>query len=122
MALEAGATVLAPRLTAVCLRACAIHTRRDTLAPASLSQDRGDRRRRVQRGLARQPANPRGTRRQQREANRQDPGGLCLDDPTMPPTHHASAPAIRRRTVVRKVTHEWRSDGGRDWLAAVRRG
>jgi transposase len=36
-ALEAGDVVCAPRMKAVCLRACAIHTRRETLAAATLS-------------------------------------------------------------------------------------
>jgi hypothetical protein len=45
---------------------------------------------------------------------------LLLDDAAMPPTHHASAPAIRLSTVLRQVTNGFRSEWGRDLLAAVR--
>jgi transposase len=45
---------------------------------------------------------------------------LFLEDASLPPTHNASAQAMRMRTVCRKVTHGVRSDWGRDLLAAVR--
>jgi transposase len=48
-ALEAGDTVLAPRMKAVLLRAFAIHQRRDILAASTLYQYRCDRQRRVDR-------------------------------------------------------------------------
>jgi transposase len=120
VALEAGDTGFAPRMKAVFLRALAIPKRRDTLAPSSLYQYRCDLRRRVQRGLALQPANPHGKRLQKRSANSQDHLFLCLDDPTLPPTHNASEQAIRMSTVFRKVTNGFRSDWGRDLCAAVR--
>jgi transposase len=112
--------VFAPRMKAVFLRAFAIHTRRDTLAPSSLDQYRGDLRRRVQRGLTRQPAHPHGKRRQKRDATVQDHWFLLLDDPTIPPTNNASEQALRRSTVFRKVTNGCRSDWGRDVWAEVR--
>jgi transposase len=119
-ALEAGDVVCAPRMKAVCLRACAIHTRRETLAAATLSQYRCDFRRRVDRGLASQPPNPHGRRLQKRDAKIQDHVFLLLEDATIPPTHHASEQAIRMRTVFRNVTNGCRSDWGRDLFAAVR--
>ena len=45
---------------------------------------------------------------------------MFLDAATMPPTHNASEPAIRRSTVLRKVTHGVRSEWGRDRFGAVR--
>lgn len=48
-ALEAGETVFAPRMQAVWRRAVAIHKRRDPLAASTLSQDRCDLSRRVDR-------------------------------------------------------------------------
>lgn len=119
-ALEAGDTVFAPRMKAVCLRAFAIHKRRGTLAPSSLYQYRCDLRRRVQRCLALQPANPHGKRLQKRYTNIQDHLFLFLDDPTIPPTNNSSEQAIRMSTVFRKVTNGFRSDWGRDLFAAVR--
>ena len=107
-------------MQAVCRRAFAIHKRRDTLAPSSLYQYRCDLRRRVQRCLALQPANPHGKRLQKRYANIQDHLFLFLDDPTIPPTNNSSEQAIRMSTVFRKVTNGCRSDWGRDLFAAVR--
>lgn len=107
-------------MKAVFLRAFAIHQRRDTLAPSSLYQYRCDLRRRVQRCLTLQPANPHGTRLQKRYATVQDHWFLFLDDPTIPPTNNASEQAIRMSTVFRKVTNGFRSDWGRDVFAEVR--
>ena len=45
--LEAGDTMCAPRMKALFLRAFAIHKRRDRLATSTLSQYRGDLRRRL---------------------------------------------------------------------------
>jgi transposase len=119
-ALEAGDTVLAPRMKAVLLRAFAIHHRRDTLAASTLDQYRCDLRRRVHRCRALQPTNPHGRRRQTRDANIQHHLFLVLEDVAIPPTHHASEPAMRMRTVFRKVTKGCRSDWGPDVFAAVR--
>jgi transposase len=119
-ALEAGDTVCAPRMKAVLLRAFAIPKRRDTLAASTLYQYRGDLQRRVNRCLALQPTNPHGQRLQKRSAKIQDHLFLFLDEAAIPPTNNASEPAIRMRTVFRKVTHGFRSDWGRDLFAAVR--
>jgi transposase len=107
-------------MKAVLLRAFAIHTRRDTLAAATLYQSRCDLQRRVHRCLALEPANPHGRRLQKRYPKIQDHLLLLLDDAAIPPTHHASAQALRMSTVCRKVTHGFRSAWGRDLLAAVR--
>jgi transposase len=104
----------------VFLRACAIHTRRDTVAASTLDQYRCDLRRRVSRCLALQPTNPHGRRLQKRYAKIQDHVFLFLEDATIPPTHHASEQAIRLSTVFRNVTNGFRSDWGRDLFAAVR--
>jgi len=119
-ALEAGATVFAPRMKAVLLRAFAIHKRRDTIATSTLYQYRGDLKRRVNRCLALQPANPHGRRRQKRDAKIWDYLLRFLDDAAIPPANNSSAQAIRMSTVCRKVTNGFRSAWGRDLCAAVR--
>ena len=119
-ALEAGDTVLAPRMKAVFLRAFAIHKRRDTIAASTLYQYRCDLQRRVSRCLVLQPANPHGRRLQKRDAKIQDSLFLFLDDAAIPPTNNSSEQAIRMSTVFRKVTNGFRSEWGRDLCAAVR--
>jgi transposase len=118
--MDAGDAVLAPRMKAVCRRAFAIHTRRDTLTASTLSQSRGALQRRVTRCLARQPPNPHGRRLQKRDAKIQEHLFLLLDDVAIPPTHNASEQAIRMRTIFRKVPNGFRSEWGRDLVAAVR--
>ncbi len=107
-------------MTAVFLRAFAMHKRRDTLAASTLYQYRCDLQRRVHRCLALQPTNPHGRRLQKRYAKIQDHLFLFLDDATIPPTNNSSEQAIRMSTVFRKVTNGFRSDWGRDLCAAVR--
>ena len=119
-ALDAGDTVFAPRLKATLLRAFAIHKRRDTLAASTLYQSRGDLQRRLNRGLALQPTNPHGRRLQKRDAKIPDHLFLFLDDAAIPPTNNSSEQAIRMSTVFRTVTNGFRSEWGRDLLAAVR--
>jgi transposase len=119
-ALEAGDTVFAPRMTAVFLRAFALHKRRDTLAASTLYQYRCDLQRRVSRCLALQPTNPHGRRLQKRYTKIQDSLFVFLDDAAIPSTNHAREQAIRMSTVFRKVTHGVRSEWGRDLFAAVR--
>jgi transposase len=119
-ALEAGDTVFAPRMKAVLLRAFAIHKRRDLLAASTLYQYRGDLQRRVDRCFASQPTNPHGRRRQKRYTKIRDHLFLFLDDASSPPPNTSSAQAIRMSTVLRQVTHGFRSPGGRDLGAAVR--
>jgi hypothetical protein len=58
VAIEAGDAVLAPRMYAVLLRACAIHKRRDTLAASTLHQDRCDLQRCVHRASRLSPPTP----------------------------------------------------------------
>ena len=77
-------------------------------------------RRRVQRCLALQPANPHGRRLQKRDAKIQDSLFVFLEDAAIPPTNNSSEQAIRMSTVFRKVTNGFRSDWGRDLFAAVR--
>jgi transposase len=120
VALAAGDTLVSPRMKAVCRRALAMHQRREPFAASTLEQYRCDLQRRVRRGLALQPANPHGRRRQKRYTKIQDHLLLFLDDAAIPPTNHASEPAIRMRTVLRKVTHGFRAEWGRDLWAAVR--
>jgi transposase len=112
-AIEAGDTMLAPRMKAIRLRAFAIHQRRDTLATSTLYQYRGDLQRRVDRCLASQPANTHGRRLQKRDAKIRDHLFLCLDDASVPPTHNSSEQAIRMSTGFRKVTNGFRSE----WLS-----
>jgi transposase len=119
-AIEAGETMFAPRMKAILLRAFAIHHRRDTLAASTLSQYRGDRQRRVDRGLACQPTNPHGKRLPKRDAKIRDHLFLFLDDASIPPTTNSSEQAIRLSTVFRKVTTGFRSEWGRALFAAVR--
>jgi transposase len=119
-AMDAGDAVLAPRMKAVFLRACAIHKRRDTLTASTLYQYRCDLQRRVTRCLALQPPNPHGRRLQKRYAKIQDHLFLFLDDVAIPPTNNASEQAIRMSTIFRKVTNGFRSEWGRDLFAAVR--
>jgi transposase len=119
-AIDAGDAVFAPRMKAVLLRGVAIHTRRDTRAASTLYQYRWDLQRRVHRGLALQSPNPHGRRLQQRDPKLQDPLCLVLEEASMPPTPHSSEQAIRMRTMVRKVTNGFRSNGGRDRFADVR--
>jgi transposase len=120
LASDAGDAVFAPRMQAVCLRAFALHQRRDTLAASPLSQERCDVQRRVARCLALQPTNPHGRRLQKRYTKIQEHLCLFWHDATIPPTHHSSEQAIRMSTVFRKVTHGFRADWGRDLFAAVR--
>src|SRR5438270_782596 len=65
-ALEAGDTVFAPRMKALLLRAFAMHKRRDRLAASTLSQYRGDLRRRLARCLALEPETTQGQRLKKR--------------------------------------------------------
>jgi transposase len=120
LAIEAGDRRFAPRMKAILLRAFAIHYRRDTLAASTLSQYRRELQRRVDRGLASQPTNPQGRRRQKRYAKIRDHVFRLLDDVSIPPTHNASEQAIRMSPVSRKVTNGFRSAWGRDLFAAVR--
>jgi len=119
-AIDAGDAVCAPWIKAVCLRACAIHKRRDPRAASTLYQDRCDLPRRLHRGLALQPPSPHGRRLQKRSTKIQDTRFLLLDDASIPPTTQASAQAIRMRPGFRNVTNGFRADGGRDLFAAVR--
>jgi transposase len=119
-ALEAGDTLVAPRMQAILWRALALHRRRDTLAASTLSQDRGDLQRRVDRCIASQPPNSHGKRRQKRSAKIRDSWFLLLDDAAIPPTNHSSEQAMRMSTVFRRVTTGFRSAWGRDLCAAVR--
>ena len=119
-ALEAGDTVLAPRMKALLLRAFAIHKRRDRLAASTLAQYRGDVRRRLSRCLALAPDTTHGQRLKKRYTAIQEHLFLFLDDASIPPTNNSSEQAIRMSTVFRKVTHGFRSDWGRDLFAAVR--
>jgi transposase len=119
-ALEAGDTVFAPRMKAVMLRAFAIHKRRETLAPSTLYQYRGDLQRRLDRCLASQPTNPQGRRLQKRYTKIRDHLFVFLEDDSVPPTNNSSEQAIRMSTVFRKVTNGFRSEWGRDLFAAVR--
>lgn len=116
----AGDTVCAPRLQAVLLRAVAMHQRRDTRAPSTLSPSRGARPRRRDRCFASQPPTPQGRRRQKRDPKSRDHLCLLLEEAAIPPTHTSSEHAIRMRTGLRKVTNGVRADGGRDLVAAVR--
>jgi transposase len=102
------------------LRAFAMHKRGDALAASTLYQYRGALQRRVDRCVARQPTNPHGRRLQKRYTKIRDHLCLVLEDASMPPTNNSSAQAIRMSTVFRKVTHGFRSQGGRDLFAAVR--
>ena len=120
MALEAGDTIVAPRMTALRLRAFAMHQRRDTLAASTQDQYRGDLQRRVDRCFAHQPTNPQGKRLQKRSAKIRDHWFLFLDDASIPPTTNSGEQAMRMSTVFRKVTNGFRSEGGRDLFAAVR--
>jgi transposase len=119
-ALEAGDAVFAPRMKAVLLRAFAMHKRRDTLATSPLYQYRCDLPRRLDRCPALQPANPHGTRLQKRYTKIRDHLVWFLEDASIPPTNNSSEQAIRMSAVFRKVTNGFRSDWGRDLLAAVR--
>jgi transposase len=119
-ALEAGDTVFAPRMKAVMLRAFAMHKRRETLAPSTLYQYRGDLQRRLDRCLASQPTNPQGRRLQKRYTKIRDHLFVFLEDDSVPPTNNSSEQAMRMSTVFRKVTNGFRSEWGRDLFAAVR--
>jgi transposase len=119
-AVEAGDTVFAPRMKAVLLRAFALHQRCETLAASTRYQYRCALQRRVDRCLASQLTNPHGRRLQKRDAKIQDHLFRLLDDASIPPTNNAGEPAIRLRTVFRKVTNGFRSQWGRDLFAAVR--
>jgi transposase len=119
-ALEAGDTMFAPRMKALFLRAFAIHKRRDRLAAFTLSQYRGDLRRRLAGCLALEPDTTHGPRLKKRYTAIQENLFLFLEDASIPPTNNSSEQAIRMSTVFRKVTHGFRSDWGRDLFAAVR--
>ena len=119
-ALEAGDTVFAPRMKALLLRAFAMHKRRDRLAESTLSQYRGDLRRRLARCLALEPETTQGQRLKKRYTAIQNNLFLFLEDASIPPTNNSSEQAIRMSTVFRKVTNGFRSDWGRDLFAAVR--
>jgi transposase len=67
-----------------------------------------------------QPTNRHGRRLQKRYAKLQNHLFLFLDDAAIPPTNNSSEQAIRMRTVFRKVTNGFRSNWGRDLVAAVR--
>jgi transposase len=84
-ALEAGDTVLAPRMKALLLRAVAIHKRRDRLAASTLSQYRADLRRRLAGCLALEPDNTHGQRLKKRYTAIQDNLFLFLEDASIPP-------------------------------------
>jgi transposase len=82
-ALEAGDTVFAPRMQALLLRAFAMHKRRDRLAESTLSQYRGDRRRRLARCLALEPETTQGQRLKKRYTAIQNHLFLFLEDASL---------------------------------------
>lgn len=119
-AIDAGDAVFAPVIKRLCLRALAIHKRRDNLAPSTLYQYRLDIQRRLRRALALKPDQEDGQRLQHRYEDIQEHLFLFLEDATIPPTNNSSEQAIRMSTVFRKVTHGFRSAWGKDLFAAVR--
>ena len=119
-AIEAGDTILAPRIKPILLRICAICRRADRLADSTLLQYRADLDRRLSAALALQPTNRHGIRLRKRFAKCRDSLLTCLTDRTVPPTNNASERDIRPSTIFRKVTNGFRSTWGRDLYASVR--
>lgn len=119
-AIEAGDTILAPRIKLILLRICAICRRTDRLADSTLQQYRADLDRRLSAALALQPTNRHGIRLRRRFAKCRDNLLVCLTDRTVPPTNNASERDIRPSTIFRKVTNGFRSTWGRDLYAGVR--
>jgi len=119
-AIEAGDTILAPRIKLILLRICAICRRRDRLADSTLRQYRADIDRRLDAALALKPTNRHAIRLRRRFAKCRDNLVLCLADRSVPPTNNASERDIRPSTIFRKVTNGFRSTWGRDLYAGVR--
>lgn len=119
-AIEAGDTILAPRIKLIVLRICLIARRADRLADSTLRQYRADLDRRLSAVLALQPTNRHGIRLRRRFAKCRDNLLTCLTDRTVPPTNNASERDIRPSTIFRKVTNGFRSIWGRDLYAGVR--
>jgi transposase len=119
-AIEAGDTILAPRIKHIVLRICAICRRADRLADSTLRQYRTDLDRRLNAALALQPTNRHGIRLRRRFAKCRDNLLVCVTDRTVPPTNNASERDIRPSTIFRKVTNGFRSTWGRDLYAGIR--
>ena len=66
------------------------------------------------------PYQPDGIRLRKRYGELIDNLFLFLEDAAIPPTNNSSEQAIRMSTIFRRVTNCFRSEWGRDLLAAVR--
>src|SRR5487761_1585288 len=119
-AIEAGDTILAPRIKLILLRICAICRRANRLAHSTLLQYRADLDRRLSAALALQPTNRHGFRLRRRFAKCRDNLLVCITDRTVPPTNNASERDIRPSTIFRKVTNGFRSTWGRHRKSAFR--
>lgn len=104
----------------VLLRVMAIHKRRDWLAASTLYQYRCDLRRGLAPCLALEPAPLHGRRLKKRDPKIQEHLFLFLEDAAIPPTNNSSEQAIRMSAIFRRVTNGFRSEWGRDLVAAVR--
>jgi transposase len=119
-AIEAGDTILAPRMKALLLRAVVLARRHRSLAEST----RREYRRRLERDLdavmVLGPTNRHGLRLRKRYGLLREHLFTFLDQPEVAADNNASERDLRHTAIYRRVTGGFRSDWGADLFAAVR--
>ena len=119
-AIEAGDTILAPRMRVLLPRAVPLARRRLELKAST----RPEYRRRLERGLDRtlalQPTSRHGRRLRKRYLAVRDGLLTFLEHPEAPPDNNGSERELRPMATYRKVTGGFRSDWGPDLRAAIK--
>jgi len=119
-AIDAGDTVLAPRMKALLLRAFVLARRRRDLAETTRRQYRCRLDRALDAIMALAPVSCDGRRLRQRYARVRDHLFTFLDHPEVAPDNNSSERELRPTATYRKVTGGFRSRWGADLFAAVR--
>jgi transposase len=119
-AIDAGDTLLAPRLKALLLRAVVLARRRHTLAASTRARYRTRLNKNLDQIIALQPENPHSKRLRKRYAKIRDSLFTFLIYPEAPPDNNGSERELRPMATYRKVTGGFRSNWGADLYAAVR--
>ena len=119
-ATEAGDAVLAPSLTGLLKRACAIGRRRTGLADATLKTYEADLERRLDRIMALDPAHPAGTKLKRMIRKVRRHLFVFVRNRHLEPTNNGSERALRPCAVYRKITNGFRSEWGAHLYADIR--
>src|SRR5437588_533432 len=116
---DEAATILAPRLKALLLRAVVLARRRHALKASTRREYRLRLERELDRVLALQPSHRCGLRLRKRYLAVRDSLFTFLEHPDAPPDNNGSERDLRPMVVYRKVTGGFRSAWGPDLCAAV---